>query len=44
MKAAERLGTDKLKKVLCQLYSIDTDVKSGNIDGVTALELLIGRM
>ncbi len=44
LKAAERLGTDKLKKVLCQLYSIDTDVKSGNIDGITALELLIGRM
>ncbi len=44
LKAAERLGTDKLKKVLIQLYSIDTDVKSGNIDGITALELLIGRM
>jgi DNA polymerase-3 subunit delta len=44
LQAAGRLGTRKLKKILGQLYSIDTDVKSGNIDGVTALELLIGRM
>ena len=44
LQAAGRLGTRKLKTILGQLYSIDTDVKSGNIDGVTALELLIGRM
>lgn len=44
MKAAERFGTDKLKTVLCQLYGIDTKVKRGDVDGVTALELLIGRM
>ena len=44
MKAAERFGVEKLKKVLCRMYEIDTDVKQGNIDGLTALELLIGRM
>ena len=42
--AAARFGTDKLKSVLSQLYSIDTEVKKGDIDGLTALELLIGRM
>lgn len=44
LKAAERFGTVKLKKVLAQLYSIDTEIKRGDIDGITALELLIGRM
>ena len=44
LKAAERFGTDKLRTVLCKLYSIDAEIKKGDIDGVTALELLIGRM
>lgn len=44
MRAADKFGTDKLKKILCRLYETDTEIKQGNIDGVTALELLIGRM
>ena len=41
---ADRFGTEKLKSVLCRLYEIDTDIKQGNIDGITALELLVGRI
>ena len=44
IKAADRFGTEKLKSVLCRLYEIDTDIKQGNIDGITALELLVGRI
>ena len=44
IKSAERFGTVRLKSILSQLYSIDTDVKRGDVDGITALELLIGRM
>ncbi len=44
MRASDRFGTDKLKSVLCRLYETDTGIKQGNIDGLTALELLIGRI
>ena len=44
MASASRLNTDKLKDILCQLYEIDSTIKRGDIDGVMALELVIGRI
>ena len=44
MSSANRLSLDKLKKTLADLYEIDRSIKQGDIDGVLALELLIGRI
>ncbi len=44
MASASRLSIDKLKTILCQLYEIDSTIKRGDIDGVLALELVIGRI
>lgn len=44
IRAADKFSTEKLKSILSRLYEIDTSIKQGNIDGLTALELLIGRI
>ncbi len=43
-KAAQRFSVEKLKKILTNLYEIDRNIKSGNIDQKTALELFIARI
>ena len=42
--AADRFSHRKLRETLSQLYEIDRNIKTGNMDGNLALEMLIGRM
>ena len=44
LRAAEKFSPEKIRSILCQLYETDTNIKQGNIDGITSLELLIGRI
>ncbi len=41
MALSDRFPVAKLKKTLIRLYEIDRNVKSGDIDGTIALELLV---
>lgn len=42
--AADRFSHRKLRETLSQLYEIDRNIKTGNMDGNLAFEMLIGRM
>ena len=41
---AERAGTGKIKEILTYLYEVDRNIKTGNMKGDLALELMIGRI
>lgn len=40
----EKFTVDKLKTILCELYEIDRNMKTGLLDQDLALELVLGRM
>jgi DNA polymerase-3 subunit delta len=40
----EKFTVEKLKSVLCQLYEVDRNIKTGLLEQNLALELLIGRI
>ena len=44
LQAASKFDLAKLRSILVSLYETDAEIKQGNIDGVVALELLIGRI
>ncbi len=41
---ADRTGAAKLKEILSYLYEIDRNIKTGNMDGELAIQLMIGRI
>ena len=43
-KAAKGFTMESIKRILCNLYEIDSNIKSGNMDPNTALELFVAKV